>query len=673
MIPALHQSGGTHHHPLSLWRALGWLCAGLLVAPTAFSNEPEKHSRWYPFIEGKRWGYIDAQGAWKIPATFDSALAVFEGDRVPVQRDGKWGWIDRAGQWVVPPICTRLNWSPPPEGAQLLTVGKKKGILGRDGSVVLEINYDDIFLSGDRAWVRSAGRLGLFALEGHWILRPSLKWPVGAALPHPLNADGVAWFRRGDRWGLLSSEGKLLFTARFEAHVLGRKESDEWDHPEGLDFKGGRAWVREAKRWLLIDHAGRVRGRFGFLGIAPWSDDLYLFTERGQRSGLISREGKIVLPARFSEIRPLQDGVATVAERRVTKKPNGEKESFLAYGCINASGEFVVPCGDLGPWESYSEGLAPARRFIGGETYDPRAGYVDRQGKEAIAFDYYRTEPFSDGLGAVQLRRPGTATDYIRDLYYGFVDRTGAMVIPPQFEHVTPFIKGRAWVAPQHTWEGSRVATKWAMIDRTGKVLTDWAYDPPEQDQRYHYPENELLLSSRWRGDLAVLSRNGKLGLATTDGRVLIEPRFQTIRPFRNGMAAVIEWDGTNGHGGFVNERGELVIPTEYSQVLDFDGDVTWVTKRIADHRTGRFSDNGWLLIDRAGKLLEANRYLCPNWAPQTDYQGMPKFVGDLACVALADTYDVYAKDPARQSAWGYIDRAGKIVVWHSPDEGKGR
>jgi len=130
----------------------------------------------------------------------------------------------------------------------------------------------------------------------------------------------------------------------------------------------------------------------------------------------------------------------------------------------------------------------------------------------------------------------------------------------------------------------------------------------------------------------------------------------------------VCEWDGVQTHCGFVDERGELIIPIEYTSVLDFDADITWVTRRTIDKQR-RYHDDGRLLLDRAGKPLNENRYLGPSWAPRTHYDGAPVFVGDLACVALAGTYDVYAKHPERQSAWGYVNRAGQVVAWHPSKE----
>ena len=98
--------------------------------------------------------------------------------------------------------------------------------------------------------------------------------------------------------------------------------------------------------------------------------------------------------------------------------------------------------------------------------------------------------------------------------------------------------------------------------------------------------------------------------------------------------------------------------------ILDFDGDTTWVTRRTVDQKH-RYRDNGWQLIDRTGRPLNENRYLGPAWAPRTDYHGTPIFVGDLACVALTETYDLSVPHPERRSAWGYLNRAGQIVAWH--------
>src|SRR5438309_669023 len=77
-------------------------------------------------------------------------------------------------------------------------------------------------------------------------------------------------------------------------------------------------------------------------------------------------------------------------------------------------------------------------------------GYIDKTGRVVIEPQFTNAGEFSEGLAYVE----------INDLY-GFIDTTGSLVIPPQFDEVESFSEGRAAV--------SNSSGKWGFIDRDGK------------------------------------------------------------------------------------------------------------------------------------------------------------------------------------------------------------
>ena len=172
---------------------------------------------------------------------------------------------------------------------------------------------------------------------------------------------------------------------------MGRKESEDWSHPEGLDFKKGRAWVVAGKEYWLITNDGKVLVRQPFKTVQPWTDDLYVFTDTNAKKGLISRDGEINLPPRFSEIRPPSEGRAVVVEQKNRLKPNGETDTWWIYGYIDTEGKIVIEPGTYaGPGVAnggqvelapFREGLAPVWNNSTGDakasTSTPWAGYID--------------------------------------------------------------------------------------------------------------------------------------------------------------------------------------------------------------------------------------------------------------------------------------------------------
>ena len=436
------------------------------------------------------------------------------------------------------------------------------------------------------------------------------------------------------------------------------------------------------KDYWLITSEGKVISHQAFKSVRPWTDDFYVFTNNEGKQGLISKDGEIALTARFTEIKRPRDGIAMVVNQKIQKNPDGGIDVSSEFGYIDEHGKVIIEPGTFygGGYsqfelEPFSEGLAPVCRK------SDSWGYIDRTGAMIIPEQFISAGPFSEGLAAV--------CDYRHRCAY--VDKTGTQIIPPNFSSATPFCRDRAWVknAPY-----DRDKPLWAMIDRTGKVLTDFAYNPPEfqttwiadeffgdKNSSGKYSEADFLRKVRWRGNLAVINHGDFLnGLATADGKVLVEPIFNRINEFHDGVAVAVDSRGRDEKGNvtfataLLTERGEMLAYDKYTTVSDFDGGVAWATHRWTDHR-GPYKNEGWGLIDtKAGELSEL-KYIKPGWIwgkgeKYTDNQS-PVFYGELAPVALAEGYQPYGEKVWLLNSWGYMNRAGKIVVWHEKTTGK--
>ena len=129
--------------------------------------------------------------------------------------------------------------------------------------------------------------------------------------------------------------------------------------------------------------------------------------------GFIDKSGKWVIEPKFKEANPFSDGLALVCS-----KSNG------LFGFIDRSGAWVI--------EPTFE--------------DPINNTV--RGREELQDDYARD--FSDGLALVRSKSNGL---------YGFIDRSGAWVIEPQYDYARDFSEGLASV---------EVNGKYGYIDKTG-------------------------------------------------------------------------------------------------------------------------------------------------------------------------------------------------------------
>lgn len=109
---------------------------------------------------------------------------------------------------------------------------------------------------------------------------------------------------------------------------------------------------------------------------------------------------------------------------------------------------------------------------------------------------------------------------------YGYIDQTGAVVIPPQWWSAGDFSEGRAWVMPDYEAGGTHML---GYIDTTGKlVIPAREYEPLSGEKDVH----EGLLP--FAGD-------GGYGYMDRDGKVVIKPQFNFGEPGKDSCGCEFE------------------------------------------------------------------------------------------------------------------------------------
>lgn len=115
-------------------------------------------------------------------------------------------------------------------------------------------------------------------------------------------------------------------------------------------------------------------------------------------------------------------------------------------------------------------------------------------------------------------------------LRWGYIDKTGRVVIEPAFEDAWPFSGGLASVL---------INGKWGYADKTGKEVIKAEYD-------YAWPFSE---------GLGRVLKSGKHGYVDPKGQVVIEPKYDVAWEFSRGLARV-EIDGKEG---YIDGKGKYV------------------------------------------------------------------------------------------------------------------
>ncbi|MBR2571833.1 MAG: WG repeat-containing protein, partial [Clostridia bacterium] len=152
---------------------------------------------------------------------------------------------------------------------------------------------------------------------------------------------------------------------------------------------------------------------------------------------------------------------------------------------------------------------------------------------------------------------------------WGFIDRTGTVVVEPLYDSVGDFFEGLADV---------QSGGKWGFVDRTGAVVAEPQYDDVES----------------FSEGLAAVEAGGKWGFVDRTGAVVVEPMYDSVRDFSEGLAAV----EAGGKWGFVDSTGALAVEPLYDSVDDFSEGLAAVK-----------AEGKWGFIDRTGDLAVEPRF----------------------------------------------------------------
>jgi WG repeat protein len=251
-------------------------------------------------------------------------------------------------------------------------------------------------------------------------------------------------------------------------------------------------------------------------------------------------------------------------------------------------------------------------------------GYIDKTGKIVIPLQYDWAEPFSEGRAAV-----------LRDKKYGYIDITGRVVIPLQFDTSlsppNPFEAG---------WSNVLDGKQWRLIDRDGVAIDAGIRSgmPPRI-------QTELSGYLKPSDDWIIVAKNGKRGAIDRSGRFVIEPEYEVLYPFSDGLAAA----SSGNRIGFIDKTGTFVIPFTFENGVTHFRDgraLVWVKRPKEEVKR-----------DKDGKIVSVLRFNC-GFIDRTGAPVIPHQFDDCR-----DFYEGRAAVRAFDQGWGIIDPEGQFIV----------
>jgi hypothetical protein len=108
---------------------------------------------------------------------------------------------------------------------------------------------------------------------------------------------------------------------------------------------------------------------------------------------------------------------------------------------------------------------------------------------------------------------------------------------------------------------GDEKTGKWGVIDKRGKFVVN-----PQYNDIASYSEG---LASVLVGD----SPSGKWGYIDGTGKMVINPQFDHATSFQSGLAIVRIGDDKNGKDGYIDKTGKYVINPQFDDARGFTKD----------------------------------------------------------------------------------------------------
>ncbi len=456
-----------------------------------------------------------------------------------VVRDGKYGLIDDVGKVVIEPkdydsICYFRG--------RIATVrsGENYGVINRAGDLIVPVRYKEISVMDD-GYIRASN-------EGDY-------FPIGRGtnvyFSHKFIADTLSDMcvvvSDGMSKILSAKTGKLLTkksydyvdTTLYRNSLISITDNKTPKHYGMLDIRTGKEIVpikfesltrtlfddifiimEDGKKGIIyIDKASYhyiVKPQYQKLILVKVAPNLLrISTEEGY--GLISEDGKFLLPMKYDKITPFN---------RIGLKVELNKK----FGAVNAEGKIYVPVEYISLSSYDNSGYLIAKKV-------DKFGVLDNTGRVAVPFSYDKILPLYNDVGICMLNGG-----------YGFLGPKGKIRIPTDYQSV---------VGLSGDFVQVQFAYKFGIMTKKGKLLIKPSLD---------------AIIDRNDGFFA-LSKDGKLGLMNSAGKVITPFIYKSIGSFAEGYAIV----KNEGRCGFIDESGRVRIPIIYNGAVNFKDGTTFV------------------------------------------------------------------------------------------------
>ena len=228
-------------------------------------------------------------------------------------------------------------------------------------------------------------------------------------------------------------------------------------------------------------------------------------------------------------------------------------------------------------------------------------GVINEQGNFIVPLSYDRVVPWSNG--ALKKKKGDSC---------GVLNADGQIIVPVEYLNILIPDYGNVYLVENNE-------AHWGAYSTDGKLVLSIAYDEitaadmvndcfaVRQGTVWKFINSKGLPLSNDEFDyvgefsqegLAVIRQKDKWGYATAQGKIKIQPQFDSAQNFSGGLAAVKQ----QGKWGFIDELGVVRIAPQFSEV--YSGFSEGLAAVKSDKGKGYIEKHGNLLIPRDSRYI---------------------------------------------------------------------
>lgn len=603
----------------------------------------------YIYVLNKQFGVLSNVGKLIIEAKYQSLSQDISNNYIFLSNE-RYGLFSKEGVLLIEAKYESLSPLAENRYVASLSVDDKIicGVIDSNDNVILVFDYSSIKVYGGRIPKSFWNWDGDYVTENikqptnskHWLVRKNkygLTDTVGKMCIQPeyddiLEFEHGFFVKKGNFWGILDDKYSIICEPKYS--TITSIDNGLWK----VSIITSQTYNNKTEIWGILDPYGKVRLEPIYQFIGDVNDDRVvkgraIINLKGQL-GIVDEFYNILAEPQYEHISEFKDGLATV-NKLIYKQ--GVAGVTIIRGAIDINGHFMeiseltereVSDGKIKQISTLSNGYIVVKREDPSPIYQYCA-VVDNANKVVLPYKYHSIEELDKDLYLVSFREG-------YDNKYGVIDKNFNEVIAPKVKNIFTIRDSLKANLPLDS-----------NLFSSEKTFGNRMYSCK--------PAFEGLV---WINEC--FSCNKEIGLATTDGKILIEPCYGKVEPFISGFAKVNKghwYDEEDeeypnrttrkyreGYWGIINTLGEIVLPTIYDSINIEDDGTFSVSKGIAipcgyDNVVrglvkGRINKNGELIVKNVhgDYILASKKY---DWQEDFDAEGQSKayYKGNIGIV----------------------------------------